>query len=94
MTLKNSSDFYEKKYFLHQEIEKIWKIDFKERFKSTDPNCPVYLFELLPVSGSKNYNPMFEIDPKKFDISIKKNYNVGIYTVLLHPVSHKSAQSL
>ena len=36
---------------------------------------------------------MFEIDKKKFDVSIGKN-RVGIYKVLLHPTSHAFAESL
>ena len=42
MTLVDPSDVYEKYYHLGQTMDGIWAIDFKERFKSTDPNCPVY----------------------------------------------------
>ena len=42
VSLVDPSDVYEKTYMLNNEIDKLWEIDFKLRFKSTDPNCPVY----------------------------------------------------
>ena len=42
VTLVDPSDVYEKNYHLGQTMDGIWAIDFKERFKSTDPNCPAY----------------------------------------------------
>ena len=67
------------------------KIEVQGKFKSTDPNCLVQSFELLPFSDEIPLDPMFKLDNKKFEISFKKGVPVGIYKALLHPTSHLNA---
>ena len=84
---------YTKDYLINQRIPKLWEIDFKDWFTSTDPNCPAYQYELLSPTGSTKHDPMFSIDEKKFDVSFGI-VPVGTYSAMLHPTSHSYAQSL